>query len=182
MMDVKTLLSAEAVLEMGDIGRWELVKGELIKMTPAGGTHGELTANVARVLGNFVKPRKLGKVFGAETGFYTSHDPDTLRGADAMFYSNERVEESGDLTGFLRLAPDLAVEVISPGDTWDEVEEKVAEHLSAGVRLIWIVTPKTQSVHAYRPRKEALRLSREDTLTGEDVLPGFEISVAELFE
>lgn len=181
-MTVKTLLSAEAVLELGDIGRWELVKGELIKMAPAGGTHGELTAALAQVLRNFVKPRKSGKVFGAETGFYTSHDPDTVRGADAMFYSNERVEELGDLTGFLRLAPDLAVEVMSPGDTYNEVEEKVAEYFNAGVRLIWIVVPKTQGVVVYRSRKEALRLSREDRLTGEDVLPGFEVGVAELFE
>jgi Uma2 family endonuclease len=181
-MNVKTLLSVEDVLELGDIGRWELVKGELIKMTPAGGIHGELTANMARVLGNFVKPRQLGKVFGAETGFYTSHDPDTIRGADAMFYSNERVDELGDLTGFLRLAPDLAVEVMSPGDTYTEVEEKVAEYFNAGVRLIWVVVPKTQGVVVYRLRKEALRLSREDRLTGEDVLPGFDIGMAELFE
>ena len=181
-MTVKTWLSAEAALEMSDLGRWELVKGELIHMTPAGGTHGELTAALAQVLRNFVKPGKLGKVFGAETGFYTGHDPDTVRGADAMFYSNERVEELGDLTGFLRLAPDLAVEVMSPGDTWNEVEEKVAEYLTAGVRLIWIITPKTQSVQVYRPRQEALRLSRKDKLTGEDVLPGFDVMVAELFE
>jgi Uma2 family endonuclease len=150
-MEAKTLLSAEDVLEMGDIGRWELVKGELIKMAPTGGTHGELTATLAHMLRNFVKPRKLGKVFGAETGF-------------------------------LRLAPDLAVEVMSPEDTYTEVEEKVAEYLSAGVRLIWIVVPKTQGVVVYRPRKDAQRLSREDTLTGEDVLPGFETRVAELFE
>ena len=181
-MTVKTLLSAEAALELGDIGRWELVKGELIKMVPAGGTHGELTATLASVLRNFAKPRHLGKVFGAETGFYTEHDPDTVRGADAMFYSNERVEELGDITGFLRLAPDLAVEVMSPGDTYTEVEEKVAEYFNAGVRLIWIVIPKTQSLHVYRPGNEALRLRREDKLTGEDVLPGFEIKVAELFE
>jgi Uma2 family endonuclease len=181
-MTVKTLLSAEAALEMSGIGRWELVKGELIRMSPAGGTHGELTAVLAQVLRNFVRPRKLGKVFGAETGFYTGHDPDTVRGADALFYSNARVEELGDLTGFLRLAPDLAVEVMSPGDTWYEIEEKVAEYLTAGVRLIWIVTAKTKSVHVYRPRQEALRLSREDKLTGEDVLPGFEVTVAELFE
>ena len=181
-MTVKTLLSAEAALELGDIGRWELVKGELIKMVPAGGTHGQLTATLAYVLNDFAKPRNSGKVFGAETGFYTAHDPDTVRGADAMFYSNERVEELGDITGFLRLAPDLAVEVMSPGDTYTEVEEKVTEYFNAGVRLIWIVIPKTQSIHVYRPSKEALRLKSDDLLKGEDVLPGFEIKVAELFE
>ena len=181
-MTVKTWLSAEAALEMSNLGRWELVKGELIKMTPAGGTHGRLTMNIGAAMHGFVKQHSRGIVFGAETGFYTGHDPDTVRGADAMFYSNERVEELGDLTGFLRLAPDLAVEVMSPGDTWNEVEEKVAEYLTAGVRLIWIITPKTQSVQVYRPRQEALRLSRKDKLTGEDVLPGFEVMVAELFE
>ncbi len=181
-MTVKTLLSAEAALELGDIGRWELVKGELIKMVPAGGTHGQLTATLAYVSDNFAKATAPGRSLWRRDGFYTAHDPDTVRGADAMFYSNERVEELGDITGFLRLAPDLAVEVMSPGDTYTEVEEKVAEYFNAGVRLIWIIIPKTQSIHVYRPRNEALRLRREDKLTGEDVLPGFEIKVAELFE
>jgi Uma2 family endonuclease len=151
-------------------------------MFPEGGTHGKTAMNIGAALFQFVKQHNLGIVFSAGTGFYTTHDPDTVRRADAIFFSNERVEELGDLTGFLRLAPDLAVEVMSPDDTYTEVEEKVAEYFNAGVRLIWIIVPKTQGIVVYRPRKEALRLNREDKLTGEDVLPGFELSVAELFE
>lgn len=151
-------------------------------MFPEGGIHGKTAMNIGAVLLQFVRQHNLGIVLSAGTGFYTAYDPDTVRSADAMFFSNERVEELGDLTGFLRLVPDLAVEVMSPGDTYTEVEEKVAEYFNAGVRLIWVVVPKTQGVVVYRPRKEALRLNREDKLTGENVLPGFEISVAELFE
>ena len=151
-------------------------------MFPEGGTHGKTAMNIGTALFQFVKQHNLGIVFSVGTGFHTTHDPDTVRSADAIFFSNERVEELGDLTGFLRLSPDLAVEVMSPGDTYTEVEEKVAEYFNAGVRLIWVVVPKTQGIVVYRPRKEALRLNREDKLTGENVLPGFEISVAELFE
>ncbi len=137
-MEAKTLLSAEDVLAMGNIGRWELVKGELIKMNPADGEHGRLAMSIGAILLNFVRTHKLGEVFGAETGLYTERDPDTLRAANAMYYS----------TG----------------------------------RMIWVVNPRTKSVHVYRPGKEVRRLSDDDHLVGEDVLPGFEVSVAELFE
>ncbi len=181
-MEVKTLLSAEDVLAMGNIGRWELVKGELIKMNPAGGEHGRLAMSIGAILWNFVRTHKLGEVFGAETGLYTERDPDTLRAADAMYYSTGRLAQVADLAGFLTVPPDLAVEVVSPGDHWTEIEEKVTEYLTAGVRMIWVVNPRIKSVHVYRPGKEVRRLSDDDHQMGEDVLPGFEVSVAELFE
>ena len=181
-MEVKQLLRAEDVLLMKNLGRWELVKGELITMNPAGGEHGRLAMSLGAALWNFVKPRKLGEVFGAETGLFTGRDPDTVRAADVMFVSNERLSRVSDLTGFLTVAPDLAAEVVSPHDYWGEVEEKVAEYLAAGVRLVWVINPKTKSAHVYRPGNEVLRLSGDDELTGADVLPGFAVKVSELFE
>ena len=181
-MEVKTLLTADDVLAMSDIGRSELVKGELITMAPSGAEHGKLTVKIGARLLDFVEPRKIGQVFGAETGLFTERNPDTVRAADAMYVSNERLSQMVDLSGFLTVAPDLVVEVVSPTDRWSDVEEKVAEYLNAGVRMIWIVNPKTRSVHVYRPGSDVLRLSEQDKLSGLDVLPGFEVPVAELFE
>jgi len=180
-MEVKTLLRAEDVLLMEHLGRWELVKGELITMNPAGGEHGRLAMSLGAALWNFARPRKLGEVFGAETGLFIERDPDTVRAADVMFVSNERLARMSDLTGFLTVAPDLAVEVVSPHDYWGAVEEKVAEYLAADVRLVCVVSPKTKSVHVYRPGNEVLRLSGDDELSGADVLPGFALKVSELF-
>ena len=181
-MDVKTLLTADDLLEMSDAGRAELVRGELVKMTPSGGEHGTLTVEIAARLLNFVKPRGMGRFFGAETGIFTSRDPDTIRAVDAMYVSNERLAQVEDLTKFLNVAPDLVVEVVSPTDRWSEVEEKVAESLDIGVRLVWVLNPKTRSIHIYRPSSEVRRILESDTLDGEDVLPGFAVSVKELFE
>ncbi len=181
-MAVKTLLTADDLLQMSDLGRVELVRGELIKKTPSGGEHGKSTMKVGSRLLNFIEPRKLGAVFGAETGIVISHDPDTVRGADAAYMSTERLARVEDLTKFLDVAPDLVVEVVSPTDRWSEIEEKVAEYLGIGVRLVWLLNPRTRSVHIYRPSSEVRRIREGDTLDGEDVLPGFAVSVKELFE
>ena len=181
-MMVKTLLSAEDLYQMSDIGLAELVRGELVKMTPSGGEHGKLTIKIgARLLG-FVEPRNLGQVFGAETGVFTGRDPDTVRAVDAMYISNERLAKVSDLSKFVDVAPDLIVEVVSPTDRWSELEEKMAEYLGIGVRLVWVINPKTRSVHVYRPSSEVDRLRESDALGGEDVLPGFRLAVKELFE
>jgi Uma2 family endonuclease len=181
-MAVKVLLTADDLLEMSGVGRSELVKGELVTMTPSGGEHGILTVAVGTLLLNFVKPRRLGQVFGAETGIITGRNPDTVRAADAIFMSNERLARVSDLSKFLDVAPDLVVEVVSPTDRWSEVEEKVKEYLDIGVRLVWVLNPKTRSIHVYRPSSEVRRLVETDTLDGEDVLPGFSVPVKELFE
>jgi len=181
-MAVRTLLTADDLLNMSDAGRAELVKGELIKMTPSGGEHGKLTIKIGSQLLNFVEPKKLGLVFGAETGLFTSRDPDTIRAVDAMYISNERLAQVTDLSKFVDVAPDLVVEVVSPTDRWSEIEEKVAEYLGIGVRLVWVLNPKTRSVHVYRPSREVRRLIEDDTLDGEDVLPGFAVAVKDVFK
>ncbi len=181
-MEVKTLLTADDLLTIGKDKSIELVRGELVEMTPSGMAHGGIVSTLNIIVGGYVRANKLGRTYGAETGVVLERNPDTVRAPDFMFIATPRLSLQGDALGFSDLAPDLAVEVVSPGDRWDEVEEKVTEYLNAGVRMIWVVTPKTRSVHVYRPRKEVLRLSGQDRLLGEDVLPGFEISVTELFE
>jgi Uma2 family endonuclease len=179
-MEVKTLLRAEDVLTMGD-QRVELVKGELLQMTPTGMEHGGIVSTLTVLVGGYVRAHQLGRTYGAETGVILTRDPDTVRAPDLMFIAAARLKEHGDLAGFSDLVPDLAIEVVSPHDYWGAVEEKVAEYLAAEVRLVWVVSPKTKSVHVYRPGNEVLRLSGDDELSGADVLPGLALKVSELF-
>lgn len=176
--ETKTLLTGEDLLRLGDIGRCELVKGELIALSPTGDAHGRKTSRVAHVLWEFVEKYDAGTVHGAETGFYIARDPDTVRAADAMFYSKERLDPDEEIEGYLPIPPDLAVEVVSPGDTWTEVEDKVEEFLTAGVKVVWVLDPKRKTVKVY-PDGKTLR--EHDTLDGGTVLPGFAVPVWRLF-
>ncbi len=161
--------------------RYELVKGELRKMSPAGGEHGAIIVKITIRLGQHVESNNLGVCFGAETGFKIATDPDTVRAPDVAFVSRERIPESGITKKFWPGAPDLAVEVLSPGDTLEEVEDKVEDWLVAGARAVWIVSPKRRSVTVYRSMTDVTRLSESDELEGETVVPGFRCKVSEIF-
>jgi len=176
------LVTADELLMMPDDGfRYELVKGELRQMSPAGHDHGRIVMELAVPLGQYVKSKKLGKIYAAETGFLIQTDPDTVRALDIAFLRQERVAEVGRSKGYWVGAPDLAVEVISPSDTVGEVEEKVEEWLEAGTRLVWVVSPKLQTVTVYRSLNDIATLTEKDTLEGGEVVPGFQIPVAEIF-
>lgn len=182
MSSQKTALTAEQLLHLPDDGyRYELVKGELNKMPPAGARHGGIAATIAQVLANYVKSNRLGIVFGAETGFWIQHGPDTVRAPDAAFVANERLPEGGLPAGYFEGAPDLAVEVVSPNDTASEVQAKVEDWLRAGARLVWVVYPESHSVTVFRTWDDVRMLTAEDTLTGDPALPGFTCPVQELF-
>ncbi len=177
-------LTAEELLEMPDEGfRYELVRGELKKMPPAGSEHGYLALRLAWRLARHVEENSLGRTYTAETGFKISSDPDTVRAPDAAFVSRERVEEAGRVTGYWPGAPDLAVEVTSPSDTHDEVTEKTLMWLEAGSRMVLVVDPKVSTVTVYRSREDIRILTAEagDQIDGADVVPGWTTSVAELF-
>jgi Uma2 family endonuclease len=161
--------------------RYELEKGELIKMSPTGGKHGILAIRLGAALVQHVEANDLGEAFGAETGFILTTNPDTVRAPDAAFVSRERIPPGDFPEKFWPGAPDLAVEVISPSDTLYEVEEKIEEYLAAGVKLIWIVNPKKRTVTIYQPDIEPQTLSEADTLDGREVVPGFQYSLARLF-
>ncbi|MDQ1557424.1 MAG: hypothetical protein QOD32_484 [Pyrinomonadaceae bacterium] len=132
-------------------------------------------------LGKFVAENKLGEVYAAETGFKLKTNPDTVRAPDVSFIRQERVEQVGDTEGFWPGAPDLAVEVNSPGDRIGEVEEKVQAWLNAGARLVWVVSPKLRVVTVCRSLNDIETLTEKDTLDGGEVVPGFRFPVAELF-
>ena len=179
--ETPTRITGEELFAMGDIGPCDLVEGEIIKMSPTGEKHGMIESNFSGELRAFVRRHKLGRVSGGEVGIYTRRKPDSVRGADIVFISNERLAQRGK-SGFIDVAPDLVVEIMSPDDRWNEVMRKLEEYLGIGVRLVLIVDPETESIFAYRTLTDVRRFEKNETLTMEDVLPGFSISVAELFE
>lgn len=161
--------------------RYELIKGELITMAPAGQEHGAVIVNLTVPLAQHVKANRLGIVFGAETGFKLATDPDTVRAPDIAFISRKRIEQTGIVKGFGHGAPDLAVEVLSPGDTVSEVDEKIEEWLAAGAKAVWIVNPKRRNVTVYRSLTDVRIFTENEELDGQDVVPGFRCRVAEIF-
>ncbi len=174
--------TASELFEMPDDGfRYELVKGELRKMSPSGSEHGATVINISVLLAQYVRSRKLGVCFGAETGFKIASDPDTVRAPDVAFIRRERIPESGIPKKFWPGAPDLAVEVLSPGDTRREVAEKVEDWLEAGARAVWVINPKRRGVSVYRPMTGVMLLSEGEELDGGDVVPGFRCKVSEIF-
>ena len=176
------LMTADELLMLPDDGkRYELIEGVLNEMPPPGTTHGLTAMRAGAILFNFVRQRDLGEVFAAETGFILSTNPDTVRAPDAAFVAAERLP-TGDLpVGYLRLAPDLVVEVVSPSDTASELQSKVCTWLDAGCRLVWVVYPATRSVTVYRSREDVRVLGADDVLDGGPVFDGFSAEVRELF-
>ena len=175
-------MTAEELLAMPDDGyRYELVKGELIRMPPAGDEHGWVGMNLAGPLQHHVQQNKLGVVYLAETGFKIHTDPDSVLAPDIAFVRRERVEETGPVKGFRVGAPDLVVEIVSPGDTVAEVEAKGSEWLEAGARMVWVVSPKLRTVTVYRSLTDIVVLTEKDTLDGGEVVPDFQMRVTEIF-
>ncbi len=183
MTTATTLMTAAELLAMPDDHShlYELVKGELITMPPAGGEHGAIGINAATFINVFVRQNDLGVVFNSDTGFIIESDPDTVRAPDVSFVRKERIPVEGIPKGFIPLAPDLAVEVISPSDSYTEVAEKVAQLLEAGTLLVVLIDPRTRTIALHNQNGEISRLAEANTLTLGDVLPGFQCSVGELF-
>lgn len=159
----------------------ELVHGEVVRMTPAGGEHGVVALRIGARLLTFVEERQLGVVCAAETGFLVSRDPDTVRAPDAAFISRERMGEGAPPKKFWPFAPDLAVEVVSPSETAESIQERVGDWFAAGVRSVWLLYPSLAAVHMYRSATDVRILLKGEILSGEEVLPGFSCSVTDLF-
>lgn len=152
--------------------RTELVRGVLVLREPAGSTHGIVAMNLGVELGTFVKRTGAGAVFAAETGFKLTSNPDTVRAPDVAFVARERVPPRSS-RGFPALAPDLVAEVLSPDDRPGEVLAKVADWLTAGTRLVWVVDPERRLARVYRDDGSESLVAEDGVLDGETVLAGF---------
>lgn len=182
MTTTRTRLTAEELLFLPDDGlRHELVGGELRSAPFHGAEHGVVAATLGAIVSVFVDSYNLGSVVGNGTGFQIAWAPDSVRAPDVGFVSQDRIALHGIPEGFWPGAPDLAAEVVSPGDTYGEVDEKVLQWLRAGTRLVWVVNPRSRTVAAHEAAVGIRILSESDSLTGGGVLAGFECRVSALF-
>lgn len=188
----KSLLFPERLLTVADLAalpdelpsgpvRYELDNGRLLIMPPAGDIHGATESNLVTELKIQGERRGLGKVRSGEVGIVLWRNPDRVVGADAIFVAKESLPIQLSKEGYLETIPDLVVEVRSKNDSKPEVRAKVKDYLKAGVRVIWVVDPKKQTVTAYRQGRKPQVFKTKDTLTVEDVIPGFHMLVAEVF-
>jgi Uma2 family endonuclease len=182
------------LLAMPDDGveRW-LIRGELREKRPVLGDHPTTIRNrvhsrvlirVGKVLDNWLdqQPEPRGQVLGGEAGVKLTHDPDSTVGIDVVYVSADVAARQGDDTSLIDGVPVLAVEILSPNDTQEEVHEKVTEYLRAGVPLVWIVDPYDRTVRVYRPDARPQLFNEDQELTGESHLPGFRVPVARMFQ
>lgn len=149
-------------------------------MRPANHRHGRYEGRLAKHLSIFVDQHKLGEGQTGEVGIYVRRDPDTVRAADVLFISHERLARAapGD---FLDVPPELAVEIVSPDDRWREIQRKIRDYVNVGVNVVLIVDPDEKTVTAYRSLTQAEFFTATDTLTLPDILPGFQLSIADVF-
>ena len=188
-MVTTALMTADELLRLPDDGfhKYELVRGELTTMAPPGFEHGSDALALAGPMRQFVRQHRLGRVV-VETGFILEHDPDTVRGPDVAFVSADRLPPPERREKYFDGAPDIAVEVVSPGDTAFEVQQSpvgkplVREYLDAGSKLVWVLYPRARNVMVHRGDGTAQLLREGDLLSGEEILPGFSLAVDDLFE
>lgn len=163
-----------------DGSREELVRGEITMTPPPGFEHGYVQTNIATLLNVHVRKHKLGRVV-VETGLVTENDPDTVRGPDVSFWSKERLPMDQTPQGYPEVAADLCVEVLSPDDPMAKVSKKLEEYFTRGVRLVWVVNPRTRTVVVYGSLTDHETIEADGYLEGGDVVPQFRCAVAEIF-
>jgi Uma2 family endonuclease len=173
--------AAELLRMPGGRVRRELVRGELREKALAGRLHGKVALRIGSRLEQHVAAHDLGEAYAAETGFRLESHPDTVRAPDASFVRRERLEALGETEGFIPGAPDLAVEVVSPGDSFNEVEEKVFDWLDAGCRMVVVVNPRRRAATVYHSRNDVTLLTERDELDGGEVVPGWKLPLRDIF-
>ena len=169
-------MTLEEFLE-SDLEGYEYVKGELIPVPPTSIEHGDISMNLISLLHSYARENQLGRVYMPDTGFQVG---ERVLMPDIAFVSTDRLPT--DRSKAFPVPPDLAVEVVSPTDVSRQIEEKAFAYLEAGTQLVWVLKPVSKTVTVYRSETDITLLTRNDTLTGEDVVEGFSCQVAELFE
>ena len=173
---------AEQLAMLPDDGvRYELIEGELIVMSLAGGRHGRVTVRINTLLAIHVDDNELGATFAAETGFKIGVNPDTVRAPDGAFVCQKKIDTLEDDSGYLPFAPDLAVEVISPNDSFAAVESKVFAWLDGGAIVVLLVEPDSKTIHVYRSRSDIAVYRMGEMVDVSDVVKDWRFRVNEIF-
>jgi Uma2 family endonuclease len=179
-MTPPALLTAEELLQVRIPNkRFELDRGVLVVREPPGGRHGRIAMNVAVELANHVRAHQLGVVYAAETGFTLTRHPDTVRAPDVAFVRRERLA-TPEPVGYPNVAPDLVVDVLSPGDRPGEILSRIGDWLSAGTTLVWVIDPDRRVARVHRRDGTEQTVRADQMLDGEDAVPGFSCRLDEL--
>lgn len=180
-MTATSLVTAEELLRDYRGQRCELIEGKVESMSPSGGEHGVLAADLVALLSIHAKQHGLGRCFGAETGFITGRNPDTVLAPDVAFVRKQRLDVIGVTEKYFPEAPTLAVEIVSPSDTAEEVDSKARRWLAAGAEAVWVVYPRGKSVTVYKSLDDVRVYQSDQVLDDLELLPDFQLNIAELF-
>jgi len=182
-MDTRTLMTVgEFAKAAARLGPCELVRGEVVTLSPGGFSHSQIIVNVGALLKNWCRQTGSGRVVGGEIGIVVAQEPATVRGADVAYFSYERLPARLRPEGFSRVPPNLVVEILGKGHGWREMVEKTSEYLRMGVDRVWVIDSKSQRVHIFQAEAEPAVAGCGQMLRDEVVLPGFACAVDELFE
>jgi Uma2 family endonuclease len=177
------LLTADDLFRLHSEGvRGELIRGVLCETIPSGMEHGEIVVNLSTELRNFVKPKRLGRLMASYSGVWLERGPDTVREPDIAFFAAGKIPAGARIQGYAEVVPDLVVEVKSPSDSVREVTDKARMWLSYGARLAWVLHPNRRSVDVHSRDDAVSTVTDGNTLSGGDVLPGFECKVSDIFD
>jgi Uma2 family endonuclease len=182
-MRTAALLTAKDFARIAEVlGPCELVRGEIVPMSPGGIEHSEVTGRACLLVATFNRTHRLGRVLTGEAGLVVSRHPDTVRGADVAFVSHSRLpRDVADRTGFLRVPPELVIEILSRDTSWERMEEKIADYHRFGVDLVWVLDPQTLTLRAYGRDRTPLIFKDTDTISADPLVPGFSCPVSEFF-
>jgi len=181
-MVTKALMSvAEFASICEQLGPCELIRGEVVSLSPGGYQHSRLSVKIAFLIEKWAVENNRGRVIGNEAGLIVASEPDTVRGADIAYVSFDRLPKGSMPPGFFETPPELVVEIVGKGQGWTEKVEKVGEYLRMGVDRVWVIDPDTRRVHIFRGDAEPAILAPGATLEDEAILPRFSCPVDELF-
>lgn len=180
---VTTHLSTAADLEtMDNNARFELVRGVLHEMSPSSFNSSLVMSNLALELGQFVKHHRLGSVTFAEAGYLLERNPDTVVAPDIAFVRIDRIPQPVPKRGFFVGMPDLVIEIISPSDEPAEIRRKQALYDRIGIPLVWWIDPDRRVATVHRAGRPVGHLTESDSLDGADIIPGFSLSLSQVFD
>jgi Uma2 family endonuclease len=174
------LITADELFAMADTSGVELIRGKLHPMPPTGYEHGETESDIAFCLRSFLRHQNLGKVMTGEVGMYIRRNPDSIRAADALFISHERLQQVQSKS-YLDVAPELVVEVLSPHDTWVDMAEKLEDYFSIGVLQVWFANPRNKTLQVFTSVTDSVLLRGGDCVPAIAFLPGFTLAVSDIY-